>query len=77
MSKSDENIFALSAQKRGAEQASIKKSVGIESSSDSRVTMNISLPTSIKVGLKVYAAQHGTTVSGLIEKWFHENCVEE
>ncbi len=79
MAKTNENIFAKSAQKREHEQEVIKKSVGAidpdEFDAD-RATMNISLPKSVKVGLKVYAAKHGTSVSGLIEKWFHENCVE-
>ncbi len=75
MSKNTENIFAISAQKREAEQESIKQSVGVaEPFDDSRTTMNISLPRDVKKGLKVYAAQNGTSVSGLIEKWFHESC---
>lgn len=78
MSKETENIFTKSAQKREAEQISIKKSIGSSYNDDGydRSTMNISLPSKVKVGLKIYAAQQGTSVSGLIEKWFHENCTE-
>ena len=76
MVKTNENIFAVSAQKREAEQVSIKKSVGAMDTEyeNERVTMNISLPGNVKMGLKIYAAQHGTSVSSLIEKWFYENC---
>ncbi len=77
MAKKDENIFTKSAQKREAEQVSIKKSVGVaETSNAERTTVNISVAKEVKVGMKVYAAQHGTSVSGLIEKWYYENCQE-
>ena len=41
---------------------------------EDRVHVTVSLPKSVKVGLKVYAASNGTNVSALVEKWYYENC---
>lgn len=86
MAKHKGNMFAAAQAEREQEQETItaavtKKSAPIEPKAaehgegqQEKITLSISRQD--KMTVKIYAAQHATTISALLHEWITEHCTE-